>query len=472
MSRGDRLLRVALVALLALQEPALCLAQSTQAPGVADVPAGPRLTDEERRALEARRRPARETPDERARREAAERWHRESRELEERQPIRERNLREAALGLKPVLQERADGSTSAVTGDLWNVLERATLERALARQGLALAAQARLREQLRRAVAARRGSAQADLERALGGPRAKRRGCRLHHRRHGSARGCRRVAAGRQRHLEHSRGRYRRGCWTRLARAQQSCSHRLHERVRGLARRVHRQCRCRVGPHRGRRDGGDPARMGGCRYGNHSGYRGGLGRKAGYGIRSRRIRSQARGVSSAEPGYGPRRAGRPLGRGRPTPPAGSRRSAAPARYRLRHHPAPAADSAIAPARCAAAPDHTFSAASHGPQTDGKAPAGSRPEPRPEDWHLPHLRRHFHAVTQRRWSVHAMRGAGGIPAQLRRFHEDEPGVRQAAVKRKAGLSPRSPSWLLCAQPGAEREEGPLDPEFGSSRRRNI
>jgi hypothetical protein len=153
MSRGDRLLRVALVALLALQEPALCLAQSTQAPGVADVPAGPRLTDEERRALEARRRPARETPDERARREAAERWHRESRELEERQPIRERNLREAALGLKPVLQERADGSTSAVTGDLWNVLERATLERALARQGLALAAQARLREQLRRAVA-------------------------------------------------------------------------------------------------------------------------------------------------------------------------------------------------------------------------------------------------------------------------------------------------------------------------------
>ena len=181
MSSGERLLRLALVALLALQEPALCLAQPTQAPGASGVPAGPRLTDEERRALEAPRRPARETPDERARREAVERWHREARELEERQPIRERNLREAALGLKPVLQERADGSTSAVTGDLWNVLERATLERALARQGLALAAQARLREQLRRAVARRdAGAARPDLERALGGPRAKRRGCRLH----------------------------------------------------------------------------------------------------------------------------------------------------------------------------------------------------------------------------------------------------------------------------------------------------
>jgi hypothetical protein len=155
MSTGERLLRITLVALLALQEPALCLAQSTQAPGVADVPAGPRLSDEERRALETPRRPARETPDEQARREAVERWHRESRELDERQPIRERNLREAALGLKDALQERGAGRTSAVTGDLWSVLERATAERALARQGLALAARKRLDEQMRRAVARR-----------------------------------------------------------------------------------------------------------------------------------------------------------------------------------------------------------------------------------------------------------------------------------------------------------------------------
>jgi hypothetical protein len=143
MSSRQSLPRITLAALLAIQEPALCLAQSTQTTGAASVPAGPRLTDEERRAVEAQRRPAKETPEERARREALERWQRETRELEARQPIRERNLREAALGLKPVLQARGDGSTSAVTGDLWKVLERATTERALARQGLAQAARGR-----------------------------------------------------------------------------------------------------------------------------------------------------------------------------------------------------------------------------------------------------------------------------------------------------------------------------------------